>query len=171
MYSSNSAGGIQGNGYQCRNAGSGPLLRIYPLRANACCRPRLLRIITSTNFSLHDLIFVDCKCSISHALHTRHLLVRSPRIPHYPRQLAKWRGVQSGHSRGRHWWLRRHRRVWFKHLDPRRGGHQPRRMRHHQEPLVEPSDRAHLVQSERWVCHRQPGHWHNDREHRLSVHL
>ncbi|EIM85320.1 rhamnogalacturonase [Stereum hirsutum FP-91666 SS1] len=42
MYSSTSAGGIQGLGYQCRNAG-----------------PRLLRIIDSTNFSLHDLIFVD----------------------------------------------------------------------------------------------------------------
>ncbi|KIJ54506.1 glycoside hydrolase family 28 protein [Sphaerobolus stellatus SS14] len=42
MYSSNSAGAIQGNGYQCRNAG-----------------PRLIRIVTSTNFSLHDLIFVD----------------------------------------------------------------------------------------------------------------
>lgn len=42
MWSSNSAGAIQGNGYQCRNAG-----------------PRLLRIITSENFSLHDLIFVD----------------------------------------------------------------------------------------------------------------
>ncbi|KAG9044393.1 hypothetical protein FS837_008218 [Tulasnella sp. UAMH 9824] len=42
MFSSNSAGAIQGNGYQCRNAG-----------------PRLLRIITSTNFSVHDLIFVD----------------------------------------------------------------------------------------------------------------
>lgn len=42
MYSSNSAGGVQGNGYQCRNAG-----------------PRLLRVITSTNFSVHDLIFVD----------------------------------------------------------------------------------------------------------------
>ncbi|KIP03607.1 glycoside hydrolase family 28 protein [Phlebiopsis gigantea 11061_1 CR5-6] len=42
MWSSTSAGAIQGNGYQCRNAG-----------------PRLLRIITSKNFSLHDLIFVD----------------------------------------------------------------------------------------------------------------
>ncbi|KIO23148.1 glycoside hydrolase family 28 protein [Tulasnella calospora MUT 4182] len=42
MFSSNSAGAIQGNGYQCRNAG-----------------PRLLRVITSTNFSVHDLIFVD----------------------------------------------------------------------------------------------------------------
>lgn len=42
MFSSNSAGAIQGNGYQCRNAG-----------------PRLLRVVTSTNFSVHDLIFVD----------------------------------------------------------------------------------------------------------------
>ncbi|KDR70173.1 hypothetical protein GALMADRAFT_103315 [Galerina marginata CBS 339.88] len=42
MYSSNSAGAIQGSGYQCRNAG-----------------PRLLRVITSQNFSVHDLIFVD----------------------------------------------------------------------------------------------------------------
>ncbi|KAI0645895.1 rhamnogalacturonase-like protein [Trametes meyenii] len=42
MYSANSAGGIQGNGYQCRNAG-----------------PRLLRVIKSTNFSVHDLILVD----------------------------------------------------------------------------------------------------------------
>lgn len=44
MYSSTSAGGIQGNGYQCRNAG-----------------PRLLRITTSTSFSIHDFILVDCK--------------------------------------------------------------------------------------------------------------
>ncbi|EIM79283.1 pectin lyase-like protein [Stereum hirsutum FP-91666 SS1] len=42
MYSSTSAGGFQGNGYECRNAG-----------------PRFLRIVTSTNWSLHDLIFVD----------------------------------------------------------------------------------------------------------------
>ncbi|KDR70187.1 hypothetical protein GALMADRAFT_890769 [Galerina marginata CBS 339.88] len=42
MYSSNSAGAIQGNGYQCRNAG-----------------PRLLRVVTSNNWSVHDLIFVD----------------------------------------------------------------------------------------------------------------
>ncbi|KAI0633587.1 rhamnogalacturonan-hydrolase [Trametes polyzona] len=42
MYSANSAGGIQGHGYQCRNAG-----------------PRLLRVIKSTNFSVHDLILVD----------------------------------------------------------------------------------------------------------------
>ncbi|EJD50847.1 hypothetical protein AURDEDRAFT_199574 [Auricularia subglabra TFB-10046 SS5] len=42
FYSSNSAGGIQGNGFQCRNAG-----------------PRLIRIITSTSFSVHDLILVD----------------------------------------------------------------------------------------------------------------
>ncbi|KAF9526747.1 rhamnogalacturonase [Crepidotus variabilis] len=42
MYSSTSAGGIQGNGYQCRNAG-----------------PRLIRIITSTSWSLHDLVLVD----------------------------------------------------------------------------------------------------------------
>ncbi|KAG8860324.1 hypothetical protein FRB96_003973 [Tulasnella sp. 330] len=42
MFSSTSAGAIQGAGYQCRNAG-----------------PRLLRIVTSTNWSVHDLIFVD----------------------------------------------------------------------------------------------------------------
>ncbi|EJD02525.1 rhamnogalacturonan-hydrolase [Fomitiporia mediterranea MF3/22] len=42
FYSSNSAGAIQGLGYQCRNAG-----------------PRLIRIVTSTNFSVHDLILVD----------------------------------------------------------------------------------------------------------------
>ena len=27
------------------------------------CRPRLIRIITSTNWSIHDLILVDCKYS------------------------------------------------------------------------------------------------------------
>ncbi|KAI5119242.1 hypothetical protein M0805_008793 [Coniferiporia weirii] len=42
FYSSNSAGAIQGLGYQCRNAG-----------------PRLIRIVTSTNYSVHDLILVD----------------------------------------------------------------------------------------------------------------
>ncbi|KAF8578955.1 glycoside hydrolase family 28 protein [Ramaria rubella] len=42
FFSSNSAGAIQGNGYQARNAG-----------------PRLFRMITSTNWSVHDLIFVD----------------------------------------------------------------------------------------------------------------
>ncbi|KIP07995.1 glycoside hydrolase family 28 protein [Phlebiopsis gigantea 11061_1 CR5-6] len=42
MWSSTGDGAIQGHGYQCRNTG-----------------PRLLRIITSTNFALHDLIFVD----------------------------------------------------------------------------------------------------------------
>ncbi|KAG8831294.1 hypothetical protein FRC17_003341 [Serendipita sp. 399] len=42
MYSANSRGGFQGNGYQCRNAG-----------------PRFLRIVTSTNWSVHDLIMVD----------------------------------------------------------------------------------------------------------------
>lgn len=42
MYSANSKGGFQGNGYQCRNAG-----------------PRFLRIVTSTNWSVHDLIMVD----------------------------------------------------------------------------------------------------------------
>jgi rhamnogalacturonan hydrolase len=42
FYSSNSAGAIQGNGYQARNAG-----------------PRLFRCISCTNFSIHDLIFVD----------------------------------------------------------------------------------------------------------------
>ncbi|RDX45296.1 rhamnogalacturonase [Lentinus brumalis] len=42
FYSANSAGGIQGFGYQCRNAG-----------------PRLIRIVTSTNWSVHDLILVD----------------------------------------------------------------------------------------------------------------
>ncbi|OJT11689.1 hypothetical protein TRAPUB_11794 [Trametes pubescens] len=42
FYSANSAGGIQGAGYQCRNAG-----------------PRLIRMVKSTNFSVHDLILVD----------------------------------------------------------------------------------------------------------------
>ncbi|TDL19262.1 rhamnogalacturonase-like protein [Rickenella mellea] len=42
MLSSNSAGAIQGNGYLARNIG-----------------PRLLRIVTSTNWAVHDLIFVD----------------------------------------------------------------------------------------------------------------
>ncbi|KAF8320340.1 rhamnogalacturonase [Clavulina sp. PMI_390] len=42
FYSSTSAGGIQGNGYQCRDAG-----------------PRLIRIVTSTSFSVHDLVLVD----------------------------------------------------------------------------------------------------------------
>ncbi|KAG9008468.1 hypothetical protein FRB94_013192 [Tulasnella sp. JGI-2019a] len=42
FFSSTSAGAIQGAGYLCRNAG-----------------PRLLRMVTSTNWSVHDLIFVD----------------------------------------------------------------------------------------------------------------
>jgi rhamnogalacturonan hydrolase len=42
FYSANSAGGFQGHGYECRNAG-----------------PRFVRIIKSTSWSLHDLIFVD----------------------------------------------------------------------------------------------------------------
>ncbi|KAL5512388.1 hypothetical protein ACEPAG_3380 [Sanghuangporus baumii] len=42
FFSSNSAGAIQGNGYQCRNNG-----------------PRLIRMVTSNNFSVHDLILVD----------------------------------------------------------------------------------------------------------------
>ncbi|PCH43287.1 glycoside hydrolase family 28 protein [Wolfiporia cocos MD-104 SS10] len=42
FYSQNSAGGIQGAGYQCRNDG-----------------PRLIRMVTSTRWSLHDLILVD----------------------------------------------------------------------------------------------------------------
>jgi len=42
MFSSTSAGAIQGDGYLCRNAG-----------------PRLLRTITCTNFSVHDIILVD----------------------------------------------------------------------------------------------------------------
>ncbi|RPD78596.1 rhamnogalacturonase [Lentinus tigrinus ALCF2SS1-7] len=42
FYSANSAGGIQGYGYQCRNAG-----------------PRLIRIINSQNWSLHDIVLVD----------------------------------------------------------------------------------------------------------------
>ncbi|THH13679.1 hypothetical protein EW146_g6568 [Bondarzewia mesenterica] len=42
LYSANSAGGFQGHGYQCRNAG-----------------PRFLRVVTSTDWSVHDLIFVD----------------------------------------------------------------------------------------------------------------
>ncbi|KAI1791435.1 rhamnogalacturonase [Ganoderma leucocontextum] len=42
FYSANSAGGIQGFGYEARNAG-----------------PRLIRIVTSTNWSVHDLILVD----------------------------------------------------------------------------------------------------------------
>lgn len=46
FYSSTSAGGIQGNGYQCRNAG-----------------PRLVRITSSTSFSIHDIILVDCSWS------------------------------------------------------------------------------------------------------------
>ncbi|TDL22539.1 pectin lyase-like protein, partial [Rickenella mellea] len=46
MYSSNGAGAFPGHGYLARNAGD---LRI----------PRFLRIITSNNWSVHDLIFVD----------------------------------------------------------------------------------------------------------------
>ncbi|KZT05693.1 glycoside hydrolase family 28 protein [Laetiporus sulphureus 93-53] len=42
FYSANSAGGIQGYGYECRNDG-----------------PRLIRMVTSTDWSLHDLILVD----------------------------------------------------------------------------------------------------------------
>ncbi|EED79070.1 rhamnogalacturonase-like protein [Postia placenta Mad-698-R] len=42
FYSKNSAGGIQGAGYQCRNDG-----------------PRLIRMVTSERWSLHDLILVD----------------------------------------------------------------------------------------------------------------
>ncbi|KAG9002190.1 hypothetical protein FRB93_011816 [Tulasnella sp. JGI-2019a] len=48
FFSSTSAGAIQGAGYLCRNAG-----------------PRLLRMVTSTNWSVHDLIFVDCKFEAS----------------------------------------------------------------------------------------------------------
>ncbi|KAF7979129.1 hypothetical protein HWV62_43355 [Athelia sp. TMB] len=44
FYSSTSAGTIQGLGYECRDAG-----------------PRLIRMVTSTNWSLHDLILVDCE--------------------------------------------------------------------------------------------------------------
>lgn len=42
FYSANSKGGFQGNGYQCRNAG-----------------PRFMRMVTSTNWSVHDIIMVD----------------------------------------------------------------------------------------------------------------
>ncbi|EJD00593.1 uncharacterized protein FOMMEDRAFT_187129 [Fomitiporia mediterranea MF3/22] len=42
FFSNNSAGAIQGNGYLARNAG-----------------PRLVRIVNSNNFSMHDLILVD----------------------------------------------------------------------------------------------------------------
>ncbi|KAI0338434.1 rhamnogalacturonan-hydrolase [Trametopsis cervina] len=42
FFSSTSKGAIQGNGYQCRNAG-----------------PRLIRVVTSTNWSMHDIILVD----------------------------------------------------------------------------------------------------------------
>ncbi|EPS95398.1 hypothetical protein FOMPIDRAFT_131096 [Fomitopsis schrenkii] len=42
FYSANSAGGIQGLGYECRDDG-----------------PRLIRMVTSTDWSLHDLILVD----------------------------------------------------------------------------------------------------------------
>ncbi|KIM26589.1 glycoside hydrolase family 28 protein [Serendipita vermifera MAFF 305830] len=42
FYSANSLGGFQGNGYQCRNAG-----------------PRFMRMVTSTNWSVHDIIMVD----------------------------------------------------------------------------------------------------------------
>nr|ACI26689.1 rhamnogalacturonan-hydrolase [Irpex lacteus] len=42
FFSSTGKGAIQGNGYQCRNAG-----------------PRLIRVVTSNNWSLHDIIMVD----------------------------------------------------------------------------------------------------------------
>jgi rhamnogalacturonan hydrolase len=42
MYSSTSAGGFQGHGYECRNTG-----------------PRFLRVVKSNNWSVHDLVFVD----------------------------------------------------------------------------------------------------------------
>ncbi|TFY57203.1 hypothetical protein EVJ58_g7169 [Rhodofomes roseus] len=48
FYSANSAGGIQGLGYECRNDG-----------------PRLIRMVTSTDWSLHDLILVDFWCNQS----------------------------------------------------------------------------------------------------------
>lgn len=61
FYSANSAGGIQGAGYQCRNAGYIvlPFRNTYKLIMEVC-RPRLIRMVTSNNYSVHDLILVDC---------------------------------------------------------------------------------------------------------------
>lgn len=37
-----------------------------PLTNVSLTRPRLVRIVTSTNWSMHDLILVDCRASNPH---------------------------------------------------------------------------------------------------------
>ena len=69
FYSANSAGGFQGNGYQCRNAGCVCDIRVMASSTNTrgpVCSARFVRIVTSTSWSLHDLIFVDCTLSYTY---------------------------------------------------------------------------------------------------------
>ena len=63
FYSANSAGGIQGYGYECRNNGSVIEGMWFEQAAYFVSSPRLIRMITSTNWSVHDLILVDCECN------------------------------------------------------------------------------------------------------------
>ena len=75
FYSANSAGGIQGLGYECRNDGRVSTDRII---CSACVltitRPRLIRMVTSTDWSLHDLILVDCKWTYHLWLGSAHVI-------------------------------------------------------------------------------------------------
>ena len=61
FYSANSAGGIQGLGYECRNDGQVKASVVIQSSVLTVFRPRLIRMVTSTDWSLHDLILVDCK--------------------------------------------------------------------------------------------------------------
>lgn len=40
--------------------------------------PRLIRMVTSTNWSLHDLILVDCKGLSSRSSYATHVHITSP---------------------------------------------------------------------------------------------
>jgi rhamnogalacturonan hydrolase len=69
FYSANSKGGIQGNGYQTGHVGcvfaSPRIVDFYltVVSSSLICSPRFVRIITSSNWSIHDLILVDCEYS------------------------------------------------------------------------------------------------------------
>lgn len=70
FFSSNSAGAIQGAGYQCRNTGYvRSFFMIYQCAKYwHSHRPRLVRVESTTNWSIHDLILVDCKTPLQHQL-------------------------------------------------------------------------------------------------------
>lgn len=166
-----------------------------------CTRPRLVRMVTSNNWSMHDLILVDCElpCRRLHAfrgfLTSPMLICIAPEF-HLVIQAGSngevynmaIRGGNLGGSDGIDVWgvlafcssahiannsdsSPAHSTYRHQLLDPRHRSNEPRRVRDRQVPREQHPSRTNLVQPIRRLCHRFPRDGHGDLKRVVQEHL